>query len=467
MDNKITFIIGTILLFNLNLFSQKTSETVNGGEFKLENKTTCLTDTQRELIKQELRFNIEKLKSEDKLLYSDNSENRGSSVLFNWPVQKATGVTYNDVWGISGYVDHNSAYPNQLLDYNCGTRTYDTAAGYNHAGVDIFLWPFSWHQMDNNKAEIVAAAAGQIINKGDDEFDRSCQFNNNVWNAVYIQHADGSIAWYGHMKNGSVTTKQIGDFVEEGEYLGIVGSSGNSTGPHLHFEVYSNATLTQLIDPYAGNCNSLNTSTKWQNQKPYNNPNVNAALTHTAPPVFPACPQAEITNESNQFNPGQMVYFTVFLRDQLAGTVLNLKIRRPDNTIFESWNFNLTQNYNSAYWYWNNNTFTIQGEWKWEVTYQGQTVVHPFTIGNLSVDDNDLNSVSVYPNPFNDKLTISSEQIIKKATIVDMLGKIIYNQQNFSEGIETINLLNISKGMYFLVLESENNQSKTIKIVKN
>lgn len=94
-------------------------------------------------------------------------------------------------------------------------------------------------------------------------------------------------------------------------------------------------------------------------------------------------------------------------------------------------------------------------------------MVHPFNVGNLSVDENSLNSVSVYPNPFNDKLTISSEQIIKKAVIVDMLGKTIYNQQNFSEGIETINLQNISKGMYFLVLESENNQSKTIKIVKN
>lgn len=34
---------------------------------------------------------------------------------------------------------------------------------------------------------------GQIIAKGDGQFDRSCGFNNNVWNAVYIQHSDGSV----------------------------------------------------------------------------------------------------------------------------------------------------------------------------------------------------------------------------------------------------------------------------------
>ena len=38
-----------------------------------------------------------------------------------------------------------------------------------------------------------------------------------------FMHADGSIAWYGHMKSGSLTEKQ--DTVAQGEYLGIIGSS--------------------------------------------------------------------------------------------------------------------------------------------------------------------------------------------------------------------------------------------------
>ena len=53
-------------------------------------------------------------------------------------------------------------------------------------------------------------------------------------------HADGSVAWYGHMKAGSLTNKAVGQTVSSGEYLGIVGSSGNSTGPHLHFGIRVN-----------------------------------------------------------------------------------------------------------------------------------------------------------------------------------------------------------------------------------
>ncbi|MEZ4763449.1 MAG: hypothetical protein R3C26_09695 [Calditrichia bacterium] len=49
------------------------------------------------------------------------------------------------------FVDQNSAFPNQLQDYNCGERTYDLASGYNHQGVDIFTWPFGWHGMDHDE----------------------------------------------------------------------------------------------------------------------------------------------------------------------------------------------------------------------------------------------------------------------------------------------------------------------------
>jgi hypothetical protein len=52
-----------------------------------------------------------------------------------------------------------------------------------------------------------------IIGKTDGNFDKSCQFNSNDGNAVYVQHADGSVAWYGHMKKGTVTTKNVGEAV--------------------------------------------------------------------------------------------------------------------------------------------------------------------------------------------------------------------------------------------------------------
>ncbi|HTO36212.1 MAG TPA: T9SS type A sorting domain-containing protein, partial [Flavobacterium sp.] len=187
---------------------------------------------------------------------------------------------------------------------------------------------------------------------------------------------------------------------------------------------------------------------------------------HSAPPVFPTCPQTEISHEANEFSAGQMIYFAVFLRDQVAGTILNLKIIRPDNSIFENWNSSLQQNYNSSYWYWSNNAFTIEGNWKWEVTYQGQTVSHNFYVGTLHVDDLDKNTIKVYPNPFNDIVHIESDVLIKKVNVFDIIGKHINTIENAHNGIKSINLESLSDGVYFLQVEEDSGIKQIFKIVK-
>jgi len=451
-----------------NLTAQNFNPTTQGGEFIFnENKTPCLTIEQSDNIKTMLKSNIVMLKSQNRLAYS-NTNRRGSHVLFGWPIKKKDGLNYNDVWGISNYVDHNTSFPNQLLDYDCGSKTYDLNSGYNHSGIDIFTWPFGWKMMDNDEVEIIAAAAGQIILKSDGQFDRNCAFNNSLWNAVFVRHNDGSTAWYGHMKNGSLTTKNVGDMVVQGEFLGIAGSSGSSTGPHLHFEVFTDDTFTQLVDPYTGTCNSLNTDSWWQNQKPYINPNINAVLTHSAQPVFNTCPTTETTNESNLFDALDSIYFGLYMRDQVAGTSINLKVIRPNDSEVFNWNFDFTANYNLSWWYWNfSDIYDMNGEWKWEATYQGQTVTHAFNVtGALSVGENDFNTTSIYPNPFNDVVNIISNSKITKARIVDVLGKTVLSIKNSNEGISKLNLEKLSNGMYFLTLEGDSNQKKTIKLIK-
>ena len=473
MKSKINLLfVFSIFTFSI-LNAQAPNFTPNGEEFVFNpNNVPCLTDNQREAVLSEIKHSIQKLKLEKNLSYKAASK-KVNHPLFIWPVKKKDGLGYNDVWGISNYVDQNSAFPDQILDYDCGNRTYDTTNGYNHAGIDIFNWPFQWKMMDNDDVEIIAAAPGQILAKVDSRTDRSCSFNGTNWNFVYIQHDDGSVAVYGHLKQSSATTKNTGEMVAEGEYLGIVGSSGNSTGPHLHFEVYSEIEWNGvgqdvLVDPYTGACNSMNTDTWWQNQKPVNNPNINAALTHSAPPVFPNCPTQEISNESNNFDTSDSIIFGIYMRDQINGTSINLKVIRPDDSVVYNWNFPFNAHYSSSYWYWSfSNIYNMNGEWKWEATYEGQTVTHTFNItGVLSVEDNLLKNTSIYPNPTHDVIQISTAKKIVKAEIIDLTGKTIQSFIKPAQGLKTINTSNLSNGLYFLRLEGAASERKTVKFIK-
>jgi murein DD-endopeptidase MepM/ murein hydrolase activator NlpD len=54
-------------------------------------------------------------------------------------------------------------------------------------------------------------------------------------NKVEVRHWDGTVSWYGHM---SLISVRVGDDVRPGDKLGAVGSTGHSTGPHLHLEIH-------------------------------------------------------------------------------------------------------------------------------------------------------------------------------------------------------------------------------------
>jgi murein DD-endopeptidase MepM/ murein hydrolase activator NlpD len=75
---------------------------------------------------------------------------------------------------------------------------------------------------------IKAAMAGRVSQVG---------YDNVLGNYVMISHHSGYRTLYGHM---SVIRTRTGAYVAQGEIVGEVGSTGLSTGPHLHFMVYKN-----------------------------------------------------------------------------------------------------------------------------------------------------------------------------------------------------------------------------------
>ena len=151
--------------------------------------------------------------------------------------------------------DYDSFYPTAYKDHGgstdwaCGGITYS-----GHQGSDFGGGSFTG--MDEGR-DIAAAAPGMVVATNDGEYDRctsgECEGGGGYGNYVWIQHADGKSTLYAHLMQWSVAVAE-GDFVACGELLGQMGSSGYSTGPHLHFGVY--ATDGSFHDPFWGDCSA-------------------------------------------------------------------------------------------------------------------------------------------------------------------------------------------------------------------
>ncbi len=376
----LTYLLFLFFVFGNNIVGQTSYVGSGGGAVDISSAGACLSAMERDEIKLQLHANIEEL--EEGIDFMNTRLNADAVVIFDWPLRMVPNQLFDSYFSLSYFVDHNpeatgSEFGTSNLDYNCGNRTYDNSDGYNHAGTDFSLWPFPWYMVDSNVVEVIAAETGTIIGKDDGNDDDHCSCFGS-WNAVYVMHADGSVAWYGHLKKNSLTTKSVGDMVAKGEFLGIVASSGCSSSPHLHFEVYG--TDDNLIDPFDGDCNSMNASSWWASQEPYLKPTLNALLTHSAAPVFGCTSAVEQTNFSNCFNPGQPVYTAFYYRDQEIGDVVNMRISYPDGTVWNNWSQTFTNAYRESYWYWwwNFPTAGPYGIWTLEADFKGETSRYEF-----------------------------------------------------------------------------------------
>ena len=374
-------ILFTLMYFCcIDLHSQNISTSFpSGGEYIYEKNDAahpCISAAEYQLMEAEI--------SRNNLLLNihNGQQQREMATLLNWPVKAASGFNDCGFHFIGAFVDQNTA-ASAIKDFNCGSNTYD-----GHKGTDISVFPYGFYKMDNNQVEVVAAAAGTIIAKSDGNFDRNCTANNLTANYVIIQHADGSQALYWHMKKNFVTTKIVGQTVATGEYLGIVGSSGSSSGPHLHFEVWSGATSASRQDPYSGTCNTLNANSLWTSQKPAVDPAILKVSTNTTDLVMPGCPTTETSNESTSFNipfqgaslPPGYAKFYIFLRDATVGSTIDVKILNPNGSTFNSWTYSPTTFYKASYWGWSKLLPTTPGTYKFQATYNGNTCVQNFDI---------------------------------------------------------------------------------------
>lgn len=313
----------------------------------------------------------------------DQGKPQAATAGFQIPLRRGLSNTYPGLMVIAAYVDHDELNPDSLLDWNCGERTYDTQ-DFNHTGTDYNAVIYPWRTMANDGMIVTATADGEIIDRNDGEFDQNCAFDSAAEsNTIVLRHADGKVTIYAHMKQGTVTPRKAGDQVEQGDYLGVMGSSGLSIGPHLHLGVQD--LFNNLFDPFAGTCNELNSESLWEDQEDYIEKEILAAETHSAAPVFPPCPQQEQPNLKDVFAAADTIVASATVRDlentdevgvevldPSGQSVLATSYSIPDPGLFPavqiSLNFQLPQS-------------AIDGKYTWRVKYAGSALDHSFYVG--------------------------------------------------------------------------------------
>lgn len=109
-----------------------------------------------------------------------------------------------------------------------GMRWHPIAGEYRfHYGVDLAA---------DAGVAVYATKSGTVVKVATEYYNGNC---------VMIQHDDGSASQYAHLSSFAVSN---GDYVSQGSIIGYVGSSGYSTGPHLHFEIYINGATVNPME---------------------------------------------------------------------------------------------------------------------------------------------------------------------------------------------------------------------------
>ncbi|MCR4963985.1 MAG: M23 family metallopeptidase [Firmicutes bacterium] len=186
-----------------------------------------------------------------------------------WSIAQRYGVPLEQLYSLNGLTARSAAYPGQTLRIPLAEEVsavagsplaaeeetaWVAAALASRLGETSFAWPLSgvitspfgkrsrgWHSgLDiaaGRGTPIAAAAAGQVIEAG---------WKNDAYGyAVMLRHDRRLVTLYAHCDELWV---QEGQWVAQGQTLGLVGLTGHTTGPHVHFEVRLNGECVNPLE---------------------------------------------------------------------------------------------------------------------------------------------------------------------------------------------------------------------------
>jgi len=228
--------------------SQGSDETVrvrqvkSGGGVRLFVENRALWDVTVTLKVLARNGRISRLRPET-ATYPARSETEAARVSTADPRQACKwSCRFNWVIGRLHHPGHDRTPPDDnvlyCLPFEAG-RSYRVVQGYNgehtHEGRDRYAVDFAMRK----GTPVCAARAGMVVSlRESSKTGGSDKKFRNQSNYVCVAHDDGTIAEYHHLHYDSVLV-EVGDRVEAGQRIALSGNTGYSTGPHLHFGVYS------------------------------------------------------------------------------------------------------------------------------------------------------------------------------------------------------------------------------------
>lgn len=255
-------ILEVVLLNDAFTTSMSQSDYVEQSEMKVSEILDEIKETQQKLIenKKELEGDYEQsAKLKDRLQYEKNSlqltENQKQSLLTQTQAEKEKyekllASIEDEIYDLESgkFVDYSNVpaakggyfnYPLSTvrITQGYGMTSFAKAGAYGgkpHNGVDFGI------SSGNN---VFAVKEGKVVKIGNNG-----RYAYGKW--IAIDHGDGLITLYGHLTSQLVSS---GDKVKAGEKIGRSGNTGFSTGPHLHFSVFTSKSFETVESKYVKN----------------------------------------------------------------------------------------------------------------------------------------------------------------------------------------------------------------------
>ncbi|WP_425832380.1 M23 family metallopeptidase [Streptomyces fractus] len=122
-------------------------------------------------------------------------------------------------------------------------KDYELSAGYSQGGA---MWASGHHSGQDFAVpvgtDVSAVHGGTVVKAGGNGAGDGAAYGN----AIVIKHSDGTYSQYAHLSRIDV---KVGDKLTTGDHIALSGDTGNSSGPHLHFEIRTTPDYGSAVNP--------------------------------------------------------------------------------------------------------------------------------------------------------------------------------------------------------------------------